>query len=92
MLKALGKVFVAIGKGLAAIFKTAESRGLTDDIMDKATALVSVAHDKYEDNDQRREWAVAALMAFKVPESVARLAVELGVQVIKARQPQPPAA
>ena len=36
-------------------------------------------------SDARRKWVVAALIAAKVPESIARLALELAVQVFKSK-------
>ena len=85
MLKAIGKVFVAIGKALVRVFKVAEERGLTEDIVNQAEDLVGEAQRQFNDNTTRREWAVAALIAAKVPESIARLAVELAVQVFKSK-------
>jgi hypothetical protein len=89
MLKAIGKVFVAIGKALVRVFKVAEERGLTEDIVNHAEALVGEAQKQFNDNNTKREWAVAALIAAKVPESIARLAVELAVQVFKKKLAQP---
>ena len=88
MLKALGRVFVAIGKALVAVFKVTQERGLTEDIVTKAEALVGEAQTQFNDNATKREWAVAALVAAKVPESIARLAVELAVQVFKKKMAQ----
>ena len=87
MLKAIGKVFVAIGKALVRVFKVAEERGLTEDIVNHAEAPVGEAQKQFNDNDTKREWAVAALVAAKVPESIARLAVELAVQLFKSLNP-----
>ena len=39
MLNVLGKVFVAIGKALVRVFKVAEKRGLTEDIVNQAEGL-----------------------------------------------------
>ena len=89
MLKAIGKVFAAIGKALVRVFKVAEERGLTEDIVNQAEGLVADAQRQFHDNDTKREWAVAALVAAKVPESIARLAVELAVQVFKKKVAQP---
>lgn len=43
MLKVLGKVFLAIGKALVHVFKVAEERGLTEDIVNQAEGLVGEA-------------------------------------------------
>ena len=69
----------------------AASDGLTEDIVKQAEALVGEAQKQFNDNDTKREWAVAALVAAKVPESIARLAVELAVQVFRSRSFSPPA-
>ena len=89
-MKAIGKVFVAIGKALVKVFKVAEERGLTEDIVNQAEGLVGEAQRQFNDNATRREWAVAALIAAKVPESIARLAVELAVQVFKSKLAKQP--
>jgi hypothetical protein len=46
----------------------AEERGLTDNIVTQAEGLVGEAQRQFNDNAARREWAVAALIAAKVPE------------------------
>ena len=51
--------------------------------LDLALHFVREAATKYVDNTQRREWAVSQLMRRGIPESIARLAVELAVQLIK---------
>lgn len=84
-LNALGRVFVVIGRWARQAFGYAESKGLTDDLVTTALGFVEQAQQQFTDNAQRREWVVAALLALKVPESVARLAVELAVQLMKAR-------
>ena len=58
MLKALGKVFVAIGKALVRVFKVAEERGLTEDIVTQAEGLVGEAQRQFSDNTGRRERAL----------------------------------
>ena len=74
---------MSIGKALVRVFKVAQERGLTDDIVQQAEGLVGEAQRQFNDNTARREWAVAAMIAAKVPESIARLAVELAVQLFK---------
>lgn len=48
-----------------------------------AINLVATAPAQTDDNAGRREWAVGVLVKKGVPESIARLAVELGVQAYK---------
>jgi hypothetical protein len=61
----------------------AGANGLTDDVTRLALQWVKVAAGKQLDNAQKREFVVQILMGKHVPESVARLAVELAVQVMK---------
>jgi hypothetical protein len=49
------------------VFKVAEERGLTDDIVTQAEDLVGEAQRQFNDNATRREWAVATLIAAKGP-------------------------
>jgi hypothetical protein len=91
VLKVLGRIFVTIGKGVAAVFRNAEQRGLTDELVEKAEGLVAEAQTVFDNNTMRREWAVVALTTAGVPESLARLAIELGVQSYKAAQAAKPA-
>ena len=76
-LKGLGKLIV---KGLGH----ARDLGLNDELMMKALALVKAAAGTTNTNDQKREWAVRALMVSGVPQPLARLAVELAVITYKA--------
>ncbi len=76
----------SLGRFFKRAFQVAESRGLTDDLIARALTLVKDAQVRFADNTQRREWVIAALMAAGVKESIARLAVELAVQVFKGEQ------
>lgn len=82
--KAFGRLFVAIGKGIISALRFAESRGLTDELFDLAVMAVTRAQVTFPTNDARFAWAVDQLTAKGIPESVARLAVELAVQKVKA--------
>jgi len=64
-------------------FNVATSSGLTDELVAKALVWVKAAAVKFVDNAAKREWAVAQLVKAKIPESIARLAVELAVQLFK---------
>ena len=57
--------------------------GLKDEIVDLALRWVRVANTKFVDNAERREWVVSVLVGKKVPESIARLAVELAYQIYR---------
>lgn len=81
--RALGRVFVRIGKVMLAGLRFAEAKGLTDDLVDMALRLVTQAQAQFPDTEDRRDWVVDRLVAHRVPESVARLALELAVQAYK---------
>ena len=53
----------------------------------RACQCVDALPDDAKVVEPGREWAVAALIAAKVPESIARLSVELAVQVSRASSP-----
>ena len=54
-----------------------------DDVIKMALDWARVAAEKELDNAGRREFVVKMLMARSIPESVARLATELAVQLLK---------
>mgnify|MGYP001587210301 CR=1 FL=1 len=51
--------------------------------LDLALSWVRAAAEKYDTNLERREWVVAILQNRGIPESTARLAVELACQLQK---------
>jgi hypothetical protein len=65
---------------------SATARGLTKQLIEQAKELAKEAAAKFADNAQRREWVVARLVARGIPESIARLAVELAVSAIKGEK------
>ena len=71
------------GGFLVRVFRAAEANGLTDDIQIEALKLVRLAASLFDTNEKRREWVLAALKEIGVPESIARLALELAVQFVK---------
>lgn len=76
--------FKKIGHVLQSIIEYAGGNGLTDELIQEALKWVKVAASKELDNSQRREFVVQILMSkFHIPESIARLAVELAVQALK---------
>ena len=80
-----GSIFNKLGSLAKEGLGYAANAGLTDDIIKLAVVWAKVAAKKAISNDQRREMVVDILIAKKVPESVARLAVELAVRIIKSR-------
>ena len=78
-------LFSFIRSLLSRVFAAAKSAGLSDALVDQALLLARVAGEKFVDNRDRREWVTAVLVARGVPESLARLALELAVQLMKAQ-------
>jgi hypothetical protein len=69
---------------LVKAFKLAQAKGLTDVIVQDALQLAKAAEAQFKDDAQKREWVVAALTAAGVPSSVARIAVEMAVHLMKS--------
>lgn len=57
--------------------------GLDDEVMSLAQRYVKTAATKYVDNNERREWVLRVLVDHKVPEGVARVAIELALKLLK---------
>ena len=83
LFKAIGRAFSAVGKGILAALRFAESRGLTDEVFDLAVLAVTRAQMNFPDNTARFDYAVRQLTSKGIPESVARLTIELAVQKLK---------
>lgn len=79
-----GRAFIGIGKGILAALRFADKHGLTDDLVNLALRHVMDAQAQFATNDERREYVVSKLKGHFVPESIARLAVELAVAKYKA--------
>ena len=79
----IGSFFKGLGKFLGKAFHIAQSLGLDDDLIRLALPYVRQANAKFVDNNERREWCVNVLKAMKVPQSIARIAVELAFQLYK---------
>ena len=78
-----GGLLSFVGTVIRNALGVAAGRGLTDALVKEALSWVKVAAGKELDNSARREFVVAILVAKGIPESVARLAVELAVQIAK---------
>lgn len=79
------KVFASSQSLVKKAWALVENAGINDDVLAFAMKWVRAAESKYVDNAEKREWVVALLKAqLKLPESVARLAVELAVRLVKA--------
>ena len=78
-----------IFKMLFGFIKKAFSRagkfGLNDQLISDTLGWVEQAANKFNTSAERREWVVAILVSRGVPESVARLAVEVAVQIWKSK-------
>lgn len=77
--------FQRLGSLIAKALRFAESRGLTDDLVDLALKHVLKAQEQFTTNEERRDWVLAQLRRKKVPESVARLALEMAVALYKGK-------
>ena len=76
-----GKVKSVVSTALGLL----EKAGLDDEVVEFALKYVKTAAVKFADNNERREWVVRALIEHKVPEQVARVAVELAYKLFKQR-------
>jgi hypothetical protein len=80
-------IFKALGRLVKRAFVVAQERGLTNELVEDALSLVTdPSQATRPGNADKREWVVSILVSRGVPESLARLAVELAVQLWKQRQ------
>jgi hypothetical protein len=79
-------IFKVFSSTILKALNLAFARGLTKQLIEQAKELAKEAAAKFVDNAQRREWVVAQLVARGIPESIARLAVELAVSILKGEQ------
>ena len=77
--------FFKLGTWLKRAFRIVQEV-IPDDILKMAVDWARVAIVQFTDNAQRREFVVQMLMARGIPESIARLATELAVQLLKHEQ------
>lgn len=76
--------FSGLGKLLHKALTSAFVDGLTDEVIHAAYEYAKVAANKLVDNTEKREFVVKLLVAkFGVGENIARIAVELGVRLMK---------
>lgn len=68
---------------LAKAWGLAEAAGVNDEILEFALKWIRIANTKYIDNTERREFVVSLLVGKKIPESIARLIVELAYQLYR---------
>lgn len=68
---------------LAGLIKLAKANGLTEEVVVLAEQWVKVAATKVISDGAKREFVVGVLISKGVPESIARLAVELAYQALK---------
>lgn len=73
---AIGGFFKKIGSFLTGL-------GVSDELVKLAYGAVKIAEERFIDNAAKREFAVAFLVGKGIPESLARLAVELAVRLLK---------
>jgi len=89
ILSTLGNFFKGLGETIVHGLGYASTHGLTDAIVEAAKKYAKDALTLAIDNTGKREMVVAKLISeFGIPESIARLAVELAVQALKAELPK----
>ena len=82
--KGIGGFFKQAGKLLTKAWSAANDAGLDDAVIAWALPLVRAASQKFVDNEQKRQWVIAALVArFKIPTRIAALAVELAYNLYR---------
>lgn len=84
LLEAVRAFFRRLNMSIHHGLDLAKGRGLEDKLVAQALVWVRVAAQKFEEDEKRREWVVHVLEARGVSESIARLAVELAFQILKA--------
>jgi hypothetical protein len=75
--------FISIGKLIKKGLSAAKDNGLDDALVESVLPLVREAAILFLDNAERRNYVIKILVAKGVPESVARIALELALQIIK---------
>lgn len=84
-MRGIVRLFQRLGSLIAKMLLFAESRGLTDDLVDLALTHVMKASEFFQTNEDRRAYVLAAVRAQGVPESIARLALEMAVALYKGK-------
>lgn len=79
----IGGFFKKAWPFINVILGYAVTRGFNEETVKLALAWVRVAAEKELDKAERREWVVKILVDKGVPESIARLSVELAYQAYK---------
>ena len=72
---------IGFGKGITFALGFIKAQ-FNEEEIHHAAGLVKLAEAKFIDNSERREWVVGLLMK-RLPESLARLLVELALQFVK---------
>ena len=80
---ALGTMFGKIKSLAQKAWHLAELAGVNDELIAFALKWIRVANKKFVDTKERREFVVQLLLNRKIPESVARLVVEMAFQIYK---------
>lgn len=78
-------LFQSFGRWTLVVLRFARANGLDDELLDLALRLVTHAQPNFQTNDERRDYVLGRLKAAGIPESIARLAIELAVQAYKKK-------
>ena len=76
--------FIGIGVLVFQAFKAANVRGLTDDVVKLALQWARIAASEGLENDAARVFVLRILIKEGIPEGIARLSLELAIQLLKA--------
>jgi hypothetical protein len=85
---ALKDVFLSLVGWLRRALSAAAANGLTDQLVREAYWLAKEAASQALENESARAFVLAKLREKGVPESIARTALELAVQILKRERPQ----
>ena len=76
------RFFTRIGKLLGQALGLIRDQ-ITDVDIERGKTLVIQAQTRFFDNSERREWVVRRLIAYGIPEFIARIVVELALRLAK---------
>ena len=79
-----GNLLTGIGALVIQAFKAAHVRGLTDDVVKLALQWARIAASEGLENDAARVFVLRILIKEGIPEGIARLSLELAIQLLKA--------
>lgn len=79
----VGHFFANIGKLVGKALSYAAGKGLTDEVVKTALVWVRVAENKFVTDPEKRAFVLQLLVNKGLPESIARIAIELAYQLFQ---------